>query len=175
MTTLAADSPRTFHTSNLDSFDQLEAGTDDIIFRGAAVGTTTTGYAFPLLTSSAVIFAGFAEAKCDNTGGANGAKRVEIRNRGKVQLTVSGATRADIGKAVYASDDDTFTLTEGASTILIGFVDSCNTAGQPVVAFSIRRPAASIADFADTWTSTEAALMNGLLDVLQAQGILDPV
>lgn len=54
---------------------------------------------------------GFAKDNVDNTDGTDGEKIVEVKSMGKVSLFISGLTIADVGKDVYASDDNTFTLT----------------------------------------------------------------
>jgi hypothetical protein len=48
----------------------------------------------------------------DNSAGAAGALNVRVKPRGRVILPVVGVTAVtDEGATVYASDDDTFTLT----------------------------------------------------------------
>lgn len=79
-------------------------------YEGAAIGIEiATGYARPLVAGD--LFGGFAEQPVDNTSGSNGDLRVRARDDEKVLLAVAGAAITDIGKAAYASDDDTFTLT----------------------------------------------------------------
>ena len=82
----------------------------DIIYEGSAVGDNASGLARPLV--SADPFLGFAATQCDNSAGAASAKTVRVRSKGYVQLSVVGvASAADVSELVYASDDDTFTLT----------------------------------------------------------------
>ncbi len=114
MTTLAADNPRIFEVESL--FDNLPAVATDILYAGSAAGSSS-GNARPLVAGDS--FLGFVEDTCDNSAGAAGAKLVKIRREGFVKLSITGVTaESDIGTAVYATDDNAFTLTaSGASKI----------------------------------------------------------
>lgn len=118
MTTLAADKPRTYPVGE---YADLPVVASDIVYEGAAVGDSS-GTARPLVALDA--FVGFAHRTVDNSTGAAGAVRVRVKQRGKIVLSVTGVTGTDdIGATVYASDDDTFTLTSTGNTA-IGKVDS---------------------------------------------------
>lgn len=130
MTTLSANKPRALSLGDLEEYPVVAA---DIIFEGAAVGENGSGYARPLVAADP--FLGFAEAKADNAAGAAGDKRVEVRTRGRVTLTISGlAITANDRPIVYASDDDTFTLTATANSA-IGRVSRWVSTGVAVVEF----------------------------------------
>ena len=116
MATLTKDNPREF-AENIDPvFEEIPLIASDIIYRGAAVGeNSSTGNARPL--SGGDNFLGFAEAKADNASGSIGDVNVKVRSRGIVKLTVTGVTADDdLGVAVYASDDNTFTTTASGAT-----------------------------------------------------------
>ncbi|MGN6777578.1 hypothetical protein [Rhizobium sp.] len=83
------------------------------IFGGAMVGVTAALAMVPAGHASAVALIGFAEESIDNRSGATGDWVGQAR-KGVTLIPLSGATPADIGKPVYASADDTFTLTAGA-------------------------------------------------------------
>lgn len=116
MATLAANKPRTYEAQEEPSFNDLPAVASDIIYEGAAVGDSS-GNGRPLVGGDA--FQGFADRQCDNSAGAAGAKNVRLRQRGVIIVPVTGVTAiTDEGSTVYATDDDTFTLTaSGASAI----------------------------------------------------------
>jgi len=115
MATLAADSVRQYGHNIDPQFNDLPVIADDIIYEGAAVGDNGSGGARPLEAGDP--FWGFAERQADNAGGSAGDINVHVRSRGEVVLAVTGVEDADdIGEVVYASDDDTFTLTAGANT-----------------------------------------------------------
>jgi hypothetical protein len=130
MTTLAANKPRDYELGDRNAFPVIAA---DIVFEGAAGGLVIgTGHARPLAATDR--FAGFAEAKTDNSAGAAGAVNVRVIERGKVQLSVSGAVITDVGLPVYATDDDTFVFNP-VGAVFIGFVHSFVSSGVVVVAF----------------------------------------
>jgi adhesin HecA-like repeat protein len=101
--------------------------TNLVIFGGAAVGITANKEAVPAGHVSAVKLMGFAEERIDNTGGATGDQFVKVEKDVRV-IPLAGATVANIGAAVYASADDTFTLTAGA-LLQIGTIDAIDADG----------------------------------------------
>lgn len=117
MTTLAADKPRIFPVRPYEVTTELPVIAADIIYEGAAVGDNASGLARPLVALDP--FLGFAQRHVDNSAGAASAKNVVVRTRGCVVLAVVGASGAgDVGETVYASDDDTFTLTSAGNTAI---------------------------------------------------------
>jgi uncharacterized membrane protein (DUF2068 family) len=97
------------------------------IFGGSAVGITANREAVPAAHVSAVKLIGFAEQRADNTGGATGDQVVNIEKDVRL-IPLAGATVANIGATVYASADDTFTLTAG-SLLAIGTIDAIDADG----------------------------------------------
>lgn len=117
MTTLAKDKGRTYQLDDLRQAT-IPIIANDIVYAGAAVGESSSdGTARPLVGGDT--FLGFCYEKVDNTGGAAAAKNVYLYTKGYVWLTVTGLDNVnDLGATVYATDDDTFTLTaSGASSI----------------------------------------------------------
>lgn len=141
MATLAADKPRAFELGTIQEYPVIAT---DIIYEGAAVGENASGYARPLVAGD--VFLGFAESKVDNSTGAAGDKRVRVRRRGQVEIPVAGATAvtANDQPLVYASDDDTFTLTASTNSI-IGRVSRWVSSGVCVVEFDAALAAAEAA------------------------------
>lgn len=133
MTTLAADAVRSYETGGINSLPVIAA---DIIYEGAAVGDNGSGIARPLVAGDP--FRGFAQRKVDNAAGAESAKRVEVRTAGLVQLAITSLAITDVGKDVYASDDDTFTLTQSTNT-RIGYVYRWVATGVGIIAFDVNR------------------------------------
>ena len=130
MTTLAANKQRIFQMGDTEEYPVIAA---DIIFQGAAVGENGSGYARPLQAGDR--FLGFAEAKADNAGGAAGDVTVVVKARGRIELPIAAlAITANDRPAVYASDDDTFTLT-ALSNSLIGYVSRWVSTGVAIVEF----------------------------------------
>lgn len=173
MTTLAKDAPRAYKIGDLN---ELPVIASDIIYEGAAVGDNGSGYARPLAAGDP--FRGFATRKVDNSAGAAGDKNVEVKTKGFVQLPISSLAITDVGKDVYASDDDTFTLTQGSNT-RIGYVHRWVSTGVGVIAFRESEGAAQIAELTDnsggsasdtvadiSASPTEAQVANGLASLI---------
>jgi hypothetical protein len=116
MTTLATDKPREYSNEVDPLPEELPVIASDIIYEGAAVGANTSGDMRPLVSGD--YFRGFAERQVDNSAGSAGDKRVRLKRRGIVKLTVTGVEDDDdVGLPVYATDDDTFSLTPVGSRV----------------------------------------------------------
>lgn len=123
MTTLAKDKPRVFAlTGPHPDLNEVPIIADDIVYAGAAVGeSSTNGTGRPLVGADA--FKGFCIERCDNTGGSANDKQIKVLAQGDAELTVTGVDNLnDEGATVYASDDDTFTLTNTTTNTAIGKV-----------------------------------------------------
>jgi len=131
MTTLAQNQPRAYEEGILNDLPVIA---NDIIYEGAAVGeSSTTGTFRPLAAGDT--FAGFATRKVDNTGGAAGDVRVNVKQKGKIELSITGVTGiTDEGSTVYASDDNTFTLSS-TSNSAIGKIIRHVSGTKAIVAF----------------------------------------
>jgi len=116
VSTLTKDTPRAYEAEIEPVINNLPIIASDIIYEGAAVGDNGSGYARPFVVSDP--FWGFAAAQCDNSGSAvAGFKNVRVIQKGAIRLTVAGASGVgDIGEAVYATDDATFTMTASGAT-----------------------------------------------------------
>ena len=110
----SANIPQTY-TLDVDPLDtHLSVAASVTIFAGAAVSRDASGDISPLVTTDS--FAGFALQKIDNSSGAASDEDVKVRERGCIVLSVATADDDDdVGSAVYASDDNTFTLTAAAN------------------------------------------------------------
>lgn len=122
MSTRTEDIKREFDAGIFPAFEDYLAIVTDIVYEGSAVTLqTSTGHARPASIADTV-FAGFAVKQADNSDGAAGAINVQVRTQGKVKLPVTGVSAVtDVGKKVYLTDDDTFTLV-AAGGLLIGRV-----------------------------------------------------
>lgn len=130
MTTLAANKPRAYELGDNGEYPVIAS---DIIYEGAAVGENGSGYARPLAAGDP--FLGFAKRKADNAAGAAGAVTVEVKRKGQIVLPISAiAITANDHPVVYASDDDTFTLTASTNSP-IGRVSRWISTGLCVVDF----------------------------------------
>ena len=146
MTTLAANAVRAYENGDINTLPVIAS---DIIYDGAAVGDNASGYARPLVAGDP--FRGFALRKADNSAGAAGAVNVDVRTHGYVQLAVGSLAITDVGKDVFASDDNTFTLTQSTNT-RIGYVHRYVSSGVGVVAFGEHH--GTLTELTDSTTGT---------------------
>lgn len=104
------------------------------IYKNAAVGEDEAGYARPLQAGDK--FLGFAQDRADNSDGAAGELSTWVKSKGYVELPITDlAITANDRPLVYASDDDTFTLT-GTNNSLVGSVAQFLSAGFAVIEFN---------------------------------------
>jgi predicted RecA/RadA family phage recombinase len=137
------------------------------IYRGSAVGDSS-GYSRPLVAGDS--FRGFADAKVDNLTGASGAKNVDVITEGYAQVTLASVAITDVGKPVYMSDDETFTLTQGSNS-LVGSVYRYVAANTCVIKFGDNKTlqASAVSTTAVTAVATTAASLAGYGFTTQAQ------
>lgn len=90
-----------------------------VVHEGGIVCLSATGWATPGATATTLVADGVAKASVDNTGGANGAARVDVA-KGVFQFANSAAgdaiTAAEIGDNAYIVDDQTVAKTNGGGT-----------------------------------------------------------
>lgn len=116
MTALTADRNTPKKESKLLGF-QVAANAK--IFAGALVAANATGFAVPGGVATTLTALGRAESYVDNTGGADGAKTVQVARQESFKFVNHGAdlvTQADIGKSCYIVDDQTVAKTNGGAT-----------------------------------------------------------
>ena len=109
---LAADKPNNVELGEFSEYPVLAAVN---IYEGAMIGLqVSSGYARPLETGD--VFVGHAMDRADNTSGANGAIRVKVRvGIYRSQQTITSVAVTDVDKPVFASADDTLTLTQSTN------------------------------------------------------------
>lgn len=128
MPQLSANLARSFE---LGDFTDLPVKAASVIYEGSAVGLTA-GYARQL--NAGDLFVGFAHIGVPTAPVADGDLLVRVRRMGLIVLTITSVAVTDIGKPVYASDGDTFTLTSGSNSH-IGRVVRVIAANTALVAF----------------------------------------
>lgn len=84
---------------------------------GAMVVATAAGFAAPGSTATTLSYIGRAEDAVDNTGGANGAKTINVRRKQAFKWVSDGTiTQANLMKTAYIVDDQTVAATDGTGT-----------------------------------------------------------
>jgi len=126
---LSANTIRDYDLGDINEYGVLSGAT---IYEGSAVGSSG-GYARALTAGD--MFLGFAcEGKVE-TASSSGSINIRVWSRGKVELAVTSVAITDVGKAVYATDDGSFVLTNSSSYSRIGTVHRYVSSGYAVVAF----------------------------------------
>lgn len=132
MATLAAGSPRVFTTGEYQDYPVVAS---DIIYEGAIVGLEAgTANARPLQAGDTYL--GVAIGTVDNSAGAAGDKKVRVSTTKPFVMAVTGASATSNTLPVYASDDDTLTLTEGSNSlvgIVLSHVSGTECVVQPIL------------------------------------------
>lgn len=102
------------------------------IYLGSLIGATSGGYGRPLEAGDTAV--GFAKDNLDNTEGSDGDQKADVKAKGKVSTFISGLTIDNLGAKVYASDDNTFTLTATGNSY-VGKVVRFEKSDYGIVAF----------------------------------------
>jgi hypothetical protein len=129
MATATADTPRDYQLAELEQYPVIAT---QVIWEGCAVGSNGAGYARKLVAADP--FLGFATMVADNLLGAAGDKLVQVKAKGRIKLPIAGLAITSSRPAVYASDDNTFTLT-AAGNSKIGWVSRWISTGVAIVEF----------------------------------------
>jgi hypothetical protein len=132
MSDLNSDLPRAYELGNENS---VPIAANTRVYEGMAISVGADGYGKPL--SAGERFIGFALQRCENANGQAGEKNIRILGKGAVVLNVPGLTANDVAKAVYATADNSFTLTKAANS-RIGVVKRYIEDGLAVVEFYLR-------------------------------------
>ena len=109
---LSADTPRAYEQGDINV---LPVAASQTIYEGSAVGLSS-GYARALVAGDE--FQGFCVEKVVNAVATNGAASVKVRDKGKMQVTLTGVAVTNVGDAVYMSDDGTFTLDDSGNSLI---------------------------------------------------------
>ena len=106
------------------------------VYKGALIGLTSGGYAQPLVAGDP--FVGIAYEEVDNSGGSAGDLSLRVYTLGDFGLTLTGATIASFGRPVFASADDTLTLT-GAGNSYVGLLQDVVATNQIILRIDPQR------------------------------------
>lgn len=87
------------------------AAPGEVVYTGGLTGINAAGQAQRIQTAGTVGFIGIAEGGVNNAGQTAAGDNV-VGQMDCFKLAVPGATPANIGAAVYATDDNTLTLTK---------------------------------------------------------------
>lgn len=114
---MALTAPRDTHARNGEARG-IDLAAAAVIYQGALVAYNAAGYLVPGSTATDLVAAGRAEETVDNTDGANGDLKANVR-AGVFRWTNSGSDTIDrthIGGIAYIVDDETVAATDGTGT-----------------------------------------------------------
>ena len=118
---LSDDSPRAYGSGVQPIFLSLHCTSNVTIYEGSLVAESTTAGTVKALTTADTVFWGIAHEKVVKASG--GSSRCTIRTQGIVRMPVTGASAdTNNGVSVYATDDNTLTLTSSTTFPKIGRV-----------------------------------------------------
>ena len=93
------------------------------IYSGSLVCANTSGYAVPAADTAGFAFLGVALEQVDNTGGADGVKKVRLRRTGVFEFDAASITQDMVGDDMFAVDDHTMDDTAGiTNNIRVGML-----------------------------------------------------
>jgi hypothetical protein len=112
----------------------------EVIYLGALVVIGSDGYARAGAIGAGNLLAGVSDgdhrngnSTVDNTNGSSGDLYVRVTRRGVFEFVCSGLTIADVGKEVFIVDDQTVSLTPGATPVPAGILCDFESATEAVV------------------------------------------
>lgn len=117
------DAPR--RSSDRYGFPVLAA---TLLYGRSIVALNANGQALKPDHADAVAVMGLAEERVDNSGGATGDLTVNCL-KGTYRYPVTGADYDDIGKTVYADDDNTLQLTNAGGELAAGVLTAIDADG----------------------------------------------
>ena len=124
MAALTEDAQRLFQPGIDEAIGVFPVAAGAVIYQHAAVAVIkSSGYLRPATGDTTTEdFAGFAERKADNTGGAAGAITCRVKTKGMVTLdALAGSPSiATHGDVVYASTDNDFSLSDSGNDLPAG-------------------------------------------------------
>src|SRR3989304_1351117 len=113
----------------------LNVAASEAIYIGGAVFRDVAGNAVAISAAAVNPFLGIADTGYDNTAIAATPTKPIVVRYGHIEQVTLTVTVADIGKLVYATDDNTFTLTGGANVVVGRVYDVGTVSGTARVDF----------------------------------------
>lgn len=141
-------------------YKDLPVKASSAIFEGSAIGLSS-GYCRHLAAGDK--FVGFATQDVASQT-ADGDANVRLRRQGRIVLTISSVAVTDIGKPVYASDGNAFTLT-ALTNSHIGRVEAVYGTNLAVVDFDADRAGLAAGGIAELTDNSGGSASDTLADI----------
>lgn len=108
------------------------------LLKGTLVALDTDGYVKKAADTASEKFVGVAFETVDNSAGSDGDKTIRVWQTGTFEFAFNGtASQADVGKAVYASDNQTVALAATLTNdVAVGFITEFVSASKVRVAIT---------------------------------------
>ena len=148
-----------------------------VIYSGALVALITSGtgagFAVPASDAPNRVILGVAQARADNTSGADGAQRVTVAFNRAFKFNLSGSvTSADIGRCVYAVSDNEVSVSPQTNGVKVGKLIAIEPDGVWVYIHTPAPPNRAATNAVDgTYDANEAAVINSLRTLLNDYAI----
>lgn len=103
------------------------------IWAGAIVMMPSTGYVTNAAASASNLgVCGIAMETVDNSAGNAGDKSIKVQS-GRFEIPVTSMAVTSLGKHVYASDNDTTSITQGTNEPLVGTIEEYVSSSKAIV------------------------------------------
>lgn len=89
------------------------------VYQGAISMHNAAGFAAPMVPAVGIAFAGIAFEKATNAGAA-GDVDCKFEKEGAFLMEGTGFTQGSVGSEVFASDDNTISVTQGTNEVAVG-------------------------------------------------------
>lgn len=103
------------------------------IFRGALLVVTTNGFVRPAAAIAGAVYAGMAY-EAQEAVAVDGDASVRVERFRAIEIDGAGFVEDDLMKAVYASDDNTVSTTQGLNEVKVGIIIKVISATKVLVA-----------------------------------------
>jgi len=120
MTALSANVDRQEKEGKLLAYPVVAS---DIIYAGALCKHNAAGYLAPCAAEAGASFAGVAIEQVDNSSGSAGALSCRVNKTGAYLMSGTGFSQAAVGSPVFASDDNTVSLTQAVNEQFVGIIE----------------------------------------------------
>ena len=117
MTALSANYARNGKDHKMPNYP---VAADKVIYQGALVMINAGGFLQPCIDEAGGVFAGISRSSVDSTGESNGDSRCDVEARDAFEVACTGMAAGDVGKVVYALDDNTVGLTQAGNEVAVG-------------------------------------------------------
>lgn len=93
-----------------------------VCFKNALLMIGADGYVKPCISEAGASFAGMAYEKVTATNAADGDLLIRVERENAIYVDGAGFVQADLGKKVYAADDNTVQLAAGVNLVEVGII-----------------------------------------------------